>query len=313
VKRTLLALALAIIFVLALAAPAFAMYHAASVTMDGTINFKSQAGHACNTGGVMKQTIAGSGTLDKVMTILMVPGKLTVNDSNNWVAGATPLTVTSVWELCTPPKYTYDGKVTLSGKEIDVTAPVSIKSIYDKYGNSPSFNIQGFTTASAATPASMAKANGWDALTDQIWAVQVQADPGFSGNLSQKGEAAYGSFWRKGADGGYYDFEAGWTGPELSGALTVDKKGTWRWEKDKDGLGFASVGANYVGDYFTMEQHARTSQGTLRRYVDISSPWSHGYLHLDMSVVGKSDIKDAFAMNNLPAGKDVPKDWWRLF
>ncbi len=302
-------MALAVVFVLALAAPAFAMYHAASVTMDGTINFKSQAGHACNTGGVMKQTIAGSGKLDKVMTILMVPGKLTVNDNNNWVAGATPLTVTSVWELCTPPKYTYDGKVNLDGKDVSVTAPVSLGSLYGAADQPSDFSRGG--VSAGTTVASMAKKHGWDALTGQIWAVQVQADPGFSGNLSQKGEAAYGPYW---GNSDYFAYDASWN-KMLPAPFSVlsSQKGKWRWELDKDGIGGVSVGANYVGDYFTMEQHARTSQGTLKRYVDISSPWSHGYLHLDMSVVGKSDIKDAFAMNNLPAGKDVPKDWWRLF
>jgi hypothetical protein len=195
VKKTLLAVALVIVFVLALTAPAFAMYHAASITMDGTIDFKSQAGHACNTGGVMKQTITGSGTLDKVMTIMQVPGKLTVNDSNNWVAGATPLTVTSVWELCTPPKYTYDGKKDAK----TLTAPVSVDSIYGKYDIPTSYGptaAGGFDGVSTGTTASsLATKYGWDALTGQIWAVQVAADPGFSGNLSQKGEAAYGPYW----------------------------------------------------------------------------------------------------------------------
>jgi len=122
VKRTFVAVALAVIFVLALAAPALAsMTHTATYEMEGVINFKKQAGHACNTGGVLKQTIAGSGKMDKVMDIAMVPGKLTVADQNDWVAGATPLTVTSVWELCTPPKYTYDGRDAMGRV---VTAPV---------------------------------------------------------------------------------------------------------------------------------------------------------------------------------------------
>jgi len=296
VKRTLVAVALALIFMLALAAPALAMFHSATVTMDGTIDFKSQAGHKCNTGAEFKQVIAGSGTLDKAMTVLMKPGIITVNDRNDWVAGATPLTVTSVWELCTPPKYTYDG-TDEAGQEI--TAPVSVESIYGVDSIPASFTA----TLSGVTPEMLADRYGWEALTGQIWAVQVQANPGFSGYLSQKGEAAYGPFWT-----GDHAAEASWNRVHVPNRVLVNESDTWRWEG-----GDAVSGADYVGDYFTMEQHARTSQGTLRRYIDLSSPWTHAYVHEDMSVVGKSDIKDAIEMNNLPAGADVPKDWWRLF
>ena len=62
-----------------------------------------------------------------------------------------------------------------------------------------------------------------------------------------------------------------------------------------------------------MEKHARTSQGTIRRFIDISSYWSHAYLMEDMSIVGKADLKESFMLDNLPAGKDILKDWWRLF
>jgi hypothetical protein len=34
----------------------------------------------------------------------------------------------------------------------------------------------------------------FDAVSKQIWAVQVSADPGFSGNLHQQFEAAYGPY-----------------------------------------------------------------------------------------------------------------------
>jgi hypothetical protein len=100
-----------------------------------------------------------------------------------------------------------------------------------------------------------------------------------------------------------FDYEESWTGKE-------DK---WRWEFDEDGVLGANIGADFVGVYFTMDQHARTSMGTLKRYIDISSPFTHAYLMEDMSVVGKSDVKEAFAMVNAPAGADVPGDWWKLF
>jgi hypothetical protein len=305
VKRTFVAVALAVIFVLALAAPAMAqLYHTVDYETEGVISFKKQAGHWCNTGAEIKQTIAGSGKMDKVQTITQIPGKITMDDTNDWVAGATPLTVTTVWKLCTPAKYTYDVPV-YGDVPVGITAMYPRKSGYNmpaSVGYSKSTVLDG-TTMDGYTVPMLAKDFGWDALTEQYWAVQVQADPGFSGNIHQKGEAAYGGFWS-----GTHDYDALWE------SEMVDKSGTWRWEENKDGdLIGASVGANYVGDYFNMQQMARTSQGTLKRYIDISSPWSHGYLHEDMSVVGKSMITEAFKLTNLSAGADVPGDWWRLF
>ena len=310
-KRTFVAVALAVVFVLALAAPAMAqaIFHTATYEMDGVIDFKKQAGHWCNTGAEIKQVIAGSGVMDKVQTITQVKGKITMDDTNDWVAGATPLTVTTVWKLCTPPKYTYNDSDETYGYDV----PVGIESIYnwDKAsfdmpaqwnggdGNPIAGSMAGYTHAM------LADMNGWDAVSDQYWAVQVQADPGFSGNIHQKGEAAYGAFWTDGL--GPFAQDDGWNEGGWS------QKGAWRWSFDRDGYIVPQVGANYVGDYFNMEQMARTSQGTLKRHIDISSPWSHGYLYEDMSVVGKSQITEAFKLGNLPAGKDVPKDWWLLF
>jgi len=279
VKRTLVAVALAVIFMLALASPAFAIVFTTTYEMEGTINFKKQAGHVCNTGAEFKQTIAGSGKMDKVMDIAMVPGKLTVSDVNNWVAGATPLTVTSVWELCTPAKYTYeDVPVSVSAMYGDWNVP----AVWHEDAQDIDVVVEGMV---GTTVANLAERFGWEALTNQIWAVQVQADPGFSGNLSQTGEAAYGPY-----------------------ATANPDDDQWTWDGND-----VELGDDFVGDYFTMEQHARTSQGTLRRYIDVSSPWSHAYLHEDMSVVGKSDVKEAFSMKNLASGQDVVRDWWRLF
>ena len=314
-KRTFVAVALAVVFVLALAAPAMAqaIFHTATYEMDGVIDFKKQAGHFCNTGAEVKQTIMGSGVMDKVQTITQVKGKITMDDTNDWVAGATPLTVTTVWKLCTPPKYTYydgDDPAPLDGTDgtYGYDVPVGISSIY-QYGEEdfdmPASYDSRISEQVGLTHAMLADYYGWDAISDQYWAVQVQADPGFSGNIHQKGEAAYGPFWTNGAPFAYDD---GW---KEDGS---NKNDSWRWQYNKDGnVVSPAVGANYVGDYFNMEQMARTSQGTLKRHIDISSPWGHGYLYEDMSVVGKSQITEAFKLGNLPAGKDVPKDWWLLF
>lgn|GEM_PF-727809 len=316
-KRTFVAVVLAVVFVLAIAAPALAqaIFHSATYEMEGVIDFKKQAGHFCNTGAEIKQVIAGSGKMDKTQTITQVKGKITMADTNDWVAGATPLTVTTVWKLCTPPKYTYwDADNPLVGGDgtYGFDIPVGLGSMYVPVtvyplatGNNVPASWDAVGGQGGYNVAQLAKMFGWDAVSAQYWAVQVQANPGFSGSIHQKGEAAYGGYW---GDGSVSAYDAGWT---FDGTDFSDK---WRWELNKAGTIIGpSFGGKYVGDYFNMEQMARTSQGTLKRYIDISSPWSHGYLHEDMSVVGKSQISEAVKMVNLPAGKDVPKDWWRLF
>ncbi len=301
VKRTFVAVALAVVFVLALAAPALALTHTATYEMDGVINFKKQAGHYCNTGAEIKQTIMGSGVMDKVQTVAMVSGMITMNDTNNWVAGATPLTVTTVWNLCMPPKAVYQ-----SNDYDDVS--VGWNTLYDQTRVSAG-KFKEFANA-AFTPTAGGILNPWEAiyylpstvgLTDQVWAVQVQADPGFSGNLKQVGTAAHGS-----TRGAYADIDSpGWG--------SSNRAGSWGWTSDANGNTVRSQGPLFVGNYFNMDQHARTSQGTLKRYIDISSPISGAYLHEDMSVVGKSDVKDAFSLVNVAAGADVPGAWWKLF
>ncbi|MDZ4132731.1 MAG: hypothetical protein U1E11_06300 [Dethiobacteria bacterium] len=289
-KRTLVAVALVIVFVMALAAPAFAqaITHSATYEMDGVINFKKQMGHLCNTGAEIKQTIMGSGQLDKVQTVSMVSGKITMKDANDGVAGATPLTVTTVWELCAPPKYTYED----DDGNVAIVHPAAMFGAVDQ---PYVFGPLGFQDAKYDMAPTYAD---WEAVSDQIWAVQVAADPGYSINVMQDGVAAYGPY---DSDGymwlGEDDFED-----------VADSR--WAWANtDWDVV----VGEDYVGNYFSMNQHARTSMGTLKRYISVSSPFSHGYLMEDMSVVGKSDVKEAFAMVNLPAGADVPGLWWDLF
>jgi hypothetical protein len=231
--------------------------------------------------------------MDKVQTVSMVSGKITMQDANDGVAGATPLTVTTVWELCTPPKYIYED-------EDDNAAVVHPGAMYNTIDQPYLFGPTSATTVGfQGARYDMAPTyDDWEPVSDQIWAVQVAADPGYSINVHQDGVAAYGR----------YDSDGYWWTDDDDFEDVADSR--WAWANtDFDVV----VGDDYVGDYFTMDQHARTSMGTLKRYIDISSPWSHGYVMEDMSVVGKSDVKEAFALVNLPAGADVPGDWWKLF
>ncbi|MDW7730713.1 MAG: hypothetical protein SCJ94_12060 [Bacillota bacterium] len=273
-KRTLIAAALTVIFVMALAVPAFAqMTHTAAYQLDGTINFEKQAGHKCNTGAEIKQTITGNGVMDKVQTVNMIEGRITMEDDNNWVAGATPLTVTTVWDLCAPPKYVYTDDYA--------------EGVFDGQAV-PVGTIYGDAFANLVDSGAVEAIN-----SNQIWAVQVQADPGFSGNLSQSGVAAYGPY-----------------GGSEPGEYGADE---WGWKESDAGVISIGQGEDYVGNYFDIEQHARTSQGTVRRYIDLSSPFSHAYVMENMSVVGRSDISDVLSMMSILPGSEMPGDWWNLF
>jgi hypothetical protein len=58
-----------------------------------------------------------------------------------------------------------------------------------------------------------------------------------------------------------------------------------------------------------LSQQSGMTGGELRRYIDISSPWSGGYIHEDLTVIGRASITDSFTMNNLSPGSDV--DYWK--
>ncbi len=69
-----------------------------------------------------------------------------------------------------------------------------------------------------------------------------------------------------------------------------------------------------VGNYFNIEQEVSTTSGETRRYIDISSPESGAYLKEDMSVIGATEIKEAFTMENIPGISNGSRpDWFSLF
>lgn len=133
--------------------------------------------------------------------------------------------------------------------------------------------------------------------TGQIWAVQVTAEPGESASLEQNFEAAHGP----------YDGDV-----DKDSADEVDKD-SFGLVEDDDGTLKTVKGEDYVGSYFHIEQLAHTTGGTLNRYIDISSPWSHGYLHEDMSVIGTATIEESFSMDNLDPATEFLSDWFKLF
>ncbi len=65
-----------------------------------------------------------------------------------------------------------------------------------------------------------------------------------------------------------------------------------------------SLNMNAYAEEQGINQSVSTSGGTVKRYIDISSPWSHGYLYENMSVVGKASITESFTMDNMSPGSN---------
>ena len=247
--KPIVAILLVIAFLLVPAA-AFAetvkstMGHTVSYDMDGVINFEKQAGHFCNTGAEMRQTISGAGAMTKNSAIILEEGYIKVDDGNDWVTAAdalSNLTVTTSIKLCAPAKHVY-GDDEVAVEESDYYAALAGDGL---------------------------QAAGYEALTDQIWAVQVMAEPGFAAGLTTNFTAAHGVY------------------------------------EDRSVVG-------YPGDFFRVSQTAQTEQGVLRRYIDISSLVKHGYLFEDVTVTGKSYVRESFNMNNRGAKVESGK-WYELF
>ncbi len=218
------------------------MVHSADYEMEGRIELKKQAGHEYETGARMRQVIGGEGSMAKGSDIYMESGYLQVADSQDWVTDDQTLRklgVTTSIKLFTPPKYVYG----------DEQSTVWWKEVYEAFSERQA-------------------ADHWDALTDQVWAVNVEADPGQAGQLTAGFEAA---------------FDFGVVGGRTS---------------------------RNIGDYFNIEQQAAVTGGTLRRYIDISSPRRHAYLHEDMRVTGSSSVSEAFSLENI-RGRGL--SWYELF
>lgn len=55
---------------------------------------------------------------------------------------------------------------------------------------------------------------------------------------------------------------------------------------------------------FFIEQDGSNSRGEVRRHINISSPWSGGYLYEDFHVVGSVEVTESFTFYNLGPGAD---------
>lgn len=150
-----------------------------------------------------------------------------------------------------------------------------------------------------------------EALTEQIWAVQVEAEPEQSGTLNQNFEAAYGPW----ADSNYFGNYNGDSEKPDVGWWFIDEGGRQIGFDNLFSIAIAGIdiGKDYVGNYFNIDQLAGTSDGTIKRFISISSPWSHAFIEEDMIVTGIANISETFIMDNLKPGAEAISDWWSLF
>ncbi len=73
------------------------------------------------------------------------------------------------------------------------------------------------------------------------------------------------------------------------------------------------VAALMIGALFTAgfsdnidkEQKAGTEGGTTKRYIDMSNPWTGAYLHEDMKIEGKAEVKESFQMGSPDSGVNI--------
>lgn len=250
---------LVLFLVTAFASAAYAesyLNHSIEYDSEGRIDLKKQSGHEYSTGARMRQVITGEGSMEKESNILMEEGYIEVDDQQDWVTDEEALrnlAVANSIKLFTPPAFVYgeDDAVVWWEEVHEAFRPVLFVGDL-----SPDFNARE-------------RADQWDALTNQIWAVSVEANHGYSGRLDAEFEAAYS---RDVADAGIF--------------LNTE-------------------------DYFIIEQHAATSEGTLRRYIDISSPKSQAFLHEDMVVDGSSSVSEEFSLINHTRGNEL--FWHQLF
>jgi hypothetical protein len=268
-------LAMALIFVFASAAYAFDgfdfglnaepgidansgyMGHSVEYSFDGRIDQRKQAGHELGSGARMRQVIRGEGTMAKETDILMQRGRIQVDDRQDWVTAEEAirnLAVTTSIKLATPPMFVYS----------DPEAVVWWEDVFEAF--SPVF----FDGESIPDLSARLRARRWNALTDQVWAVSVEANPGHMGQLSSEFEAAFGLVALE------------------NGILPTPE----------------------FGDYFNIEQHAATTDGILRRYIDISSARRLTFLHEDLRVIGFASVTDEFSLINISAAELL---WHSLF
>lgn len=315
--------------------------HTANYNIGGKININRNTGHACFTGAEKKQNISGYGEIKKTESVTIASNIMKVEDTTDWTASAASalhnLTVNTTINLCAVPMheltstdyvysktdgnwYVVDSKTTIpSVKNVYENIDEPVNTLYDAvkeawmttYGVTADQADQKLAGLSDSELEKMAAEyladtgftlENYYPLTRQIWSTKVTADAGEAGSYHADFQAAYGPGPRQ---------VGGVVGP-YGGLVSYERDYMW-WFDDlaEDGIG---KGDYYVGNYFEIDQYAYTSGGSMRRFIDISSPFSLALFKEDMVVTGMAEVKEAFNMDNLEPGPEALRlVWWELF
>lgn len=279
-KRIIIIIFIVAFFIFSFAMPALSsnMRHDTTYFLEGDIDIKKQSGHFCNTGAEMKQVVSGEGSLRKFSNIYMQNNFLQVLDNNDWftdIDAEQNLNVTTTIQLCAPGKFLY--------REDGTTVPEEL--LY------PMLDTDVVGVFRVIEP-----------ISAQLWATSVTAAPGHSGSLHTGFDAAYGPY-----AGALYDFR---TGTSYYRPAGPDE---WQFQTPEGEETYAAWGSAYAGNYFSVQQYAKTTYGITRRLIDIRSPFSHAYVSERSLVVGGAEVSEAFSMRNLVPETGAAADWWSNF
>jgi hypothetical protein len=266
--------------------------HTIIYEIGGLISIDRQLGYACTNGAVKRQQVSGYGDMTKSETVRMANNIITVDETSDWSVAANAiggLTVTTTIQLCNRP-------LSAAAETYEISPGVyiyedDIINVYHPYVVSGDIDVYG--------------------LTQQLWATRVQTNPGQEGSYHSDFIAAYGP--------GPYEKEYGAIDPD--GILFYyDEKYLWEYDENvhysdrDDKRNGYERGDYYVGNFFSIEQFAYTSGGSMNRLISMSSPFENTLLKEDMSVVGMASIRESFEMRNLIGGpKAVTLAWYELF
>ncbi len=281
-------LTFAIIFLLAtaIAGSVFAEEHSSfryqiDVKAGGRIDVTREIGSYCITGAAKRQSIRGEGEYKLHEVVRFAPGGMAIEENIDWYTfedAIRNLTVTSTIRLCAPGIST--AVAAYSGGGYDIAAGDLI-SPHHPLVRSGDATVSG--------------------QSSQIWHVSVAPNPGHTAFIRSDFEAGY-------SGNIYYDKD---DVPE-----DIEDRSGWYAQSDPNwpGRDVFHYGPYYRGYYFDMVQHLYTSDGTTRRFTDISSPFSNGRVYTSFEVKGVTEAWEELNMKNLPTGRlATPLSWWYLF
>ena len=266
--------------------------HTINYKIGGLISIDRQIGHDCSTGAVKKQTVRGYAEMTKHESVRIAKGIMKIDEQSDWSVPANALsglTVTTTIKLCSRPMsaasqvYAFDTDNIL--KEGDIINP------YHPLVVDGTISVSG--------------------LTSQLWATALSTIPGHTGSYYADFVAAYGP--------GPYEVMYGME-DQYGNIYFPDKDFIWEYDpavayfdRDHKTRGYKR-GKYYVGNYFNIEQYAYTSNGSLKRFISMSSPFEDTILVEDLEVIGMAAVREAFSMHNLKGGpKAITLTWYELF